>query len=212
MTPSESWWAKGTLYENCNCRLLCRCHISYRQPADHDRCIGYLATHIQQGRYGEVPLDGLNAVMYVNAPQIMAELGWTLGLYIDERADGPQREALQVIFTGRGGSGWGVLASLATQWLETRFVPIDHQSDGTMRSWRIDGVLDTRLEPIKSADKTGPVRLENIHNQVHGPSQVLAWGSTRFEDQGHSVETDSTHALYSDFSWKGPLESPPGPL
>ena len=94
MTTSESWWAEGTLYENCNCRLLCRCHISYRQPADQDRCIGYLATHIQQGRYGQAPLDGLNAVVYVNAPQIMVDPGWTLGLYIDERADDAQREAL----------------------------------------------------------------------------------------------------------------------
>ena len=130
--------------------------------------------------------------------------GWTLGLYIDERADDAQREALQVIFGGGGDSGWGVLASLATQWLETRFVPIDFQSNGNLRSWRIEGVLDSRLEPIKSADKTGPVRLENIHNQVHGPSQVLAWGSTRFEDQGQSLETEATHGLYSDFSWRGP--------
>jgi hypothetical protein len=202
MTMIEPWWAKGTLYENCNCRLLCRCHISYRQPADHERCIGYLAANIQQGRYGEVPLDGLNTVVFVDAPQIMAEPGWTLGLYIDERAGGPQREALLAVFGGKAGGGWGVLASLATHWLEPRFVPIHHQSDGGAPSWRIDGVLDTRLEPIKSADKVNPVRLENIHNQVHGPSQVLAWGTTSFSDRGQSLDTEGTHALYSDFSWQ----------
>ena len=204
MTMIEPWWAKGTLFENCNCRLLCRCHISYRQPADYERCIGYLAANIEQGRFGEVLLDGMNAVVFVNAPQIMTEPGWTLGLYIDERASEPQREELLAVFGGKAGGGWGVLASLATHWLEPRFLPIHHDFDGNVPSWHIDGVLDTRLEPIKSADKINPVRLENIHNQVHGPSQVLAWGTTSFSDQEQSLETEGSHAILSEFSWRVP--------
>ncbi len=40
METYQPWWARGLLRENSNCRLLCRCHISYRQEAEFDRCIG----------------------------------------------------------------------------------------------------------------------------------------------------------------------------
>ena len=66
-----AWWAKGEMFENCNCRLLCRCHISYRQPADHERCTGCFAIEVAEGRYGEVALDRTRAFLAVDAPQNM---------------------------------------------------------------------------------------------------------------------------------------------
>jgi hypothetical protein len=37
------WWARGTLFENCNCHLLCRGHISWKLPCDYERCLGFWA-------------------------------------------------------------------------------------------------------------------------------------------------------------------------
>ncbi len=65
-------------------------------------------------------------------------------------------------------------------------------------------MLEASLTPTRGADKAGPARLENVHNQVHGPSQVLAWGSTRMPAWPGAPRTEDTHALYSPFSWQGP--------
>jgi hypothetical protein len=69
----------------------------------------------------------------------------------------------------------------------------------------VEGVsLVSELEAIKAADKTGEVRLENCHNQIHGSPQVLAWGSTRLQDSGIVLATERTHALWSRFDWREP--------
>ena len=42
---------------------------------------------------------------------------------------------------------------------------------------------------------------ENIFNQIHAPSQVIAAGSTTYDDGTIVLKTDKTHGLYSNFSW-----------
>jgi hypothetical protein len=204
MDHVPTWWAKGLLLENCNCRLLCRCHISYRQPADHERCLGFLAARIDDGAYGDVPLGGLQAVVLVDAPQIMTEPDWALGICIDERANQAQREAVERILSGQAGSGWGVLGALVARRLETQIVPIDIQHNEAACTVRVGDVLEASLAAAKGADKSGPPRLENVHNQVHGPSEVLAWGSTHHKGELHHRDTEETHAIWSRFSWRGP--------
>ncbi len=204
MQAKPSWWAKGHLYENCNCRLICRCHISYRQPADHERCLGFLAVRIDEGAFGDVSLAEQQAVLLVDAPQIMTEPDWTVGLCIDERADAGQRDALERILFGQAGGGWAALGALMARRLETRFVPITIQQDGHASTIRVDGVMAGELTAGKGADKENPPRLENLHNQVHGTSQVLAWGSFRYEPGMAQQDTADTHGLWSRFSWRVP--------
>jgi hypothetical protein len=47
MTDSQAaipqWWAKGTLFENCDCAFVCPAQISFRQPCNHARCVEYWA-------------------------------------------------------------------------------------------------------------------------------------------------------------------------
>lgn len=71
-----------------------------------------LAYHIRSGNYGKIFLDGLNAIglgsfegnIWAGATKI------NLGFFFDECADGKQREALQMIFSGRA---LGFMAELA---------------------------------------------------------------------------------------------------
>jgi len=204
MADDPHWWAKGTLLENCNCRLICRCHIDYRQPADHERCLGFLAAQIESGRYGDTVLDGFSAVLLTDSPQVMLEPGWTVGLCVDERADAAQRLALEAIFGGQAGSGWAVLAALGTRRLETRYLPIRLERQGRNWTLRVGGLLESVLEASKGKDKTGAIRLENIFNQIHGSVQDLAWGSSRYGEPYLHFSTERTHALSSSFSWRGP--------
>ena len=62
-----------------------------------------------------------------------------------------------------------------------------------------EGIFDTAHVPIKGDDRTGPVRLENITNQVHGASQVLSPGDTRFDMGAFDLAVEGTHATQSAF-------------
>ena len=204
MVNAESWSVRGLLFENCNCALLCRAHLSYKNPCDHERCLFHWAFHIGEGAYGALALDGLNAFVVGDSPQLMFSGDWTEAIYIDARADPGQRRAFEAILRGDAGGPWAVLGQFVSRWLETRFVPIEFSDEGRRKIMRIEGVLETSVDAIRSADRDGEARLANVHNQIHAPDQVLATGSTRFADRGLVIDTDDTHAVYSRFSWEGP--------
>ena len=95
------WHLAGDWFDVCNCNIPCPC--TFAQPPSSGDCQGVLAWHIREGHYGDVPLDGLN-IMALAAFEGNIWAGETkaiMGVFMDERADERQREALQMIFGGR---------------------------------------------------------------------------------------------------------------
>ncbi|MBI5443000.1 MAG: DUF1326 domain-containing protein [Deltaproteobacteria bacterium] len=198
------WNAAGLLFENCTCQILCPGHMSFRQNCTYERCVGHWSIHFEKGRYGEIPLGGLNAVIVFDSPQQMFAGGWVQGMYLDENAGADQRKALETILTGEAGGPWAVLARFVGRRLETRYVPIALEDDGRIKRVRIEGILESSVEALRGNDKEREVLLENLFNQIHAPTQVVARGSTTMNDGPLSMATEATHGLYSRFSWQGP--------
>jgi hypothetical protein len=200
---STTWKVSGLLFENCSCQLICPAHISFKNYCTRDRCTGHWAIHIDEGQYGETILNGLNGVVVFDAPQRMYEGGWTETLYLDDRADPAQREALEAILTGRAGGPWAVLARFVSTWLETQCVPMHFEDNGRQKHLRIDGLFETSVEAIRARDDVGEAVLVNLFNQIHGAVHVLARGWTRCTDRSFDIALDKTHGLYSRFVWEG---------
>lgn len=175
--------------------------MHFTQACTHEHCVGYWAIRIDAGQYGDVPLDGLKAFIAFDAPQHMIEGNWTEVVIIDDAASPPQREALAAILEGRAGGSWGLLAKFVGRLLETRFLPIEFAQDETTRRARIPGLVDSTITQIKGRDRSQPVTFENIFNQIHGSSQVLAIGSTEYDDGVIRIATSKTHGLHSQFEW-----------
>lgn len=86
-TASVEWQVDGRYLDACRCNAPCPCHFGVR--ADYDTCDPTLVFHITAGRFGQVRLDGLTAV--VVASKEMARL------YIDDRGDPAQQRALEEV-------------------------------------------------------------------------------------------------------------------
>ena len=195
------WHARGLMFENCTCQLVCPGHMHFSQACTHERCLGYWAIRVDEGAYGDVPLGGLRAFIAFDAPQRMMDGGWTEVVVIDESATAPQRAALDSILRGQAGGSWGLLARFVGTWLETRYLPIAFTDEGTTHRAEIPGLLTTSVTNVKGRDRSQPVTFENIFNQIHGASQVIALGSTRYDDGVIRIATDKTHGLHSRFAW-----------
>lgn len=204
MNVIPAWSAQGSFFENCNCELLCRAHIHFTKPCDHVRCLGHWAFHLDEGRFGDAILNDLNVFVIGDSPQVMAEGNWTQAIYIDQRAQPPQRQALEAILTGKAGSTWAKLAMLVQTRLPTRFVPMSYACDGKRWSMTVEGVAETFAEPIRGAAKGKHVLGYNMFNQIHGDPQIFATGNTRFADHDITLSTEGTHAIISEFHWTGP--------
>ncbi len=199
--PVPAWQARGLMFENCTCQVVCPGHMHFSQACTHERCVGYWAIRVDEGRYGEVPLAGLKAVVAFDAPQRMMDGGWTEVVIVDEAATSGQREALDRILRGQAGGSWGVLAKFVTRWLDTRYLPIEFADEGTTYRGAIPGVLTTSVSNIKGRDRSQPVTFENIFNQIHGSTQVIATGSSTYDDGVIRFHTEKTHGLHSRFEW-----------
>jgi hypothetical protein len=203
LDSGKNWWAKGLLFENCNCQIVCPGHVSFKQLCTHERCIGHWAIHIEEGEFRGTSLNGLNVVILYNGPQQMFSGDWTELLYIDERASLAQRQAVENILKGQVGGPWVVLSRFVSKRLETRFLPIHFEDQGRRKKMWVDGLFDTTVESIKGRDRDREVLFENMFNQIHAPTQIIASGSTRHAGEEFPLSTVSTHALYSRFSWTG---------
>jgi len=86
-SSNEKWRIEGEYFESCNCEVLCPCLLSNSQASPTEgHCDVVLAFHVNQGRYGNVDISGLNAVHALTTPGPMANGGGTLALYVDSRA------------------------------------------------------------------------------------------------------------------------------
>lgn len=196
------WWAKGLLFENCNCQLVCPGHMHFDQLCTHERCLGYWAIRVDEGNFGPVSLAGVKALIAFDAPQHMISGNWTEIVIVDDAATAEQRGAMQTILTGGAEGPWEVLARFVGRWLETRYLPIEFVEDEVSKQVKIPGLLESVVSRIRGRDRSKPVLFENIFNQIHAPRQVLATGTTEYDDGVIRIRTAKTHGLFSNFEWR----------
>src|SRR5262245_3940783 len=143
----NSWKIVGSYFESCNCDVACPC-IFLKPPTSGD-CTLLVAWHIEQGRFGQIDLDGLNAVLAVYSPAgRMLEVKWKVALYVDERANQDQRDALTQIFSGRAGGHLAGVAPLIGEVLGVKAVLIENRSEGKQRSLRMGDIANAEIEGL----------------------------------------------------------------
>jgi hypothetical protein len=97
------WSISGTYLEACNCEAICPCRrIGGRAGgrSSHGVCLGALSWKVVEGSAGAVDLAGMTAVMATRYHDDEPGSPWTFFLYVDERGDQRQREAIAGILTG----------------------------------------------------------------------------------------------------------------
>lgn len=105
---AEDWSMKGTVLISCNCDYGCPCNFN-AWPTTGE-CEGHWTWHVDEGRYGDASLDGLNFTVAVDWPGAIHEGNGKALILVDESADDTQRGAIEALVGGDAGGPWGVLA------------------------------------------------------------------------------------------------------
>jgi hypothetical protein len=97
------WRIAGTYLEACNCDAICPCRRVGGRAGGRSTngvCWGALSWSVTDGVAGDVDLTGLGVVLACRYDDDEPGSPWTFYLYVDERGDSREREALALIFTG----------------------------------------------------------------------------------------------------------------
>ncbi|MBV9490431.1 MAG: DUF1326 domain-containing protein [Verrucomicrobia bacterium] len=196
-----SWRVAGSYFEACNCDVACPC--VFTSPPTTGECTVVVAWHIDQGRFGDLELDGLNAVLAAHCPGHMLEVKWRVALYVDERANRDQQAALTQIFSGQAGGHLALLAPLIGEVLGAKAAPIEYRSEGKQRSLRLGDIGAAEIEGL-AGQGGGEVTIGNhpLTAVPNFPAVVAKSKHMRFSDYGLNWEVSNKNGFFSPFAYE----------
>lgn len=188
------WSIKGPGLSTCNCAYGCPCQ--FNALPTHGDCRAVVGLRIDEGHFGDVPLNGLKAVGIFAWPGAIHE-GHGEGLaIIDEGADDKQRNALLSILSGQEtepfATIFSVIAQTTDKFHEPQFKPIQFEFDQEKRTGRfsVDGIAEARAEPIKNP----------VTGADHRARVVLPHGFEYIEAEYASSTSKTTGPIENDWS------------
>ncbi len=201
MTEKTDWQLQGSYFETCNCEAACPC-IWLQDPSEGD-CKLLVAWHIEAGHFDSIVLDSLNVALACYAPSNMKQGNWQAALYIDERADDVQVDAITQIYSGQQGGHLAILMSFVTEVLGIKKVKIDYQEDGKKRRMSIPGIAQAEIESIQgitggeSMISNPPLCITTSH-----PAIVAKSIDYQYRDFDKEWQFSERNGYYSAFSYQ----------
>ena len=205
MTTQTQWQITGDYFENCNCDVVCPCLISPNAPMTSQPTAGTcevaLAFHIDSGNYGNISLDGLNIGMIARTPGPMAHGNWSVAVYLDDRADQQQSQALQAIFTGSAGGPISHLTPLISTVLGVKTVPITFHKQGKRRSVEIPNIMHLAVHPLPSMNPNNEIWALNAHPFSDKLAMAVGEQNSTWTDYGMSWDNSGKNGHYASINW-----------
>lgn len=154
-TPAaKSWKISGAVTEACTCSVPCSCNFG-QGPSPHPYCYPFYSYHIRKGNYGDVSLDDLHFGS--------ADLKSGRYVFIDERASGPQREALWLIMARVIERVPAADAEKKAKEISehVRYTAVEQSYDERKNHLKVDGLGEFEADYVMGLDKTSPVVVRN---------------------------------------------------
>ena len=188
------WRMQGPEIANCNCDWGCPCQ--FNALPTHGNCRAMTGMRIDKGHFGDVDLSGLAWCGMFAWPKAIHEGDGEAFVVISPQASEAQRNALLTILSGGetepGATIFNVFAAVIAKMHEPVFAPIEFELDMDRRvgHLRIEGILDTRIEPIRNP----------ITGEEHRAKVVLAKGFEYREAEYCSGASKATGPVKLDFA------------
>jgi hypothetical protein len=152
--PAKSWKITGSISEACTCAVPCSCNFG-QGPSPHSYCYPFYSYHIRKGSYGDITLDDLHFGS--------ADLRSGRYMFIDERANESQREALRLIMAR-------VIERVPAEGAEkkakeisgnVRYEAVEQTYDDRKNHLKVAGLGEFAADYVMGLDKQSPVVVRN---------------------------------------------------
>jgi hypothetical protein len=197
-----SWNVSGTYFESCNCEAACPC--VFLSPPTTGECTAVLGWHIDSGEFEDLSVDGLNVGLAVYVDGHMANGGWRVALYVDDRASEEQTEALGAIFSGAAGGHPAVLGGFIGEVMGVAPAAISFDSDTSSLSFKAGDVAEVQLTAIEG--QGGELVTVTNHPLAVAPGNAAVAARSdklRYTDHGYDWELSGRNGFFSPFQYEG---------
>ena len=215
---NPDWRLEGDYFDGCNCKSICPCIFALDPTEGH--CKGVAAWPIEKGHStsetnngnnsnknnNSINLANLNVILAVHAPgHMFTGPKWKISLYLDEKANNGQKDALTKIFTGQaGGEFFAEILPLIGEILGIKSVPIEFNIEGKKRrKIKIPYIVEMEIEGLTGSDPNVESKVINpAFSNTPGYDPIIA-RSVRHTYKDHGLEWDNSgrNAFYSRFTY-----------
>ena len=207
------WHLSGDWFDVCKCNIPCPC--TFAQTPSYGDCDGVLAYHINKGIYGEISLDGLNvlAVSYFKGNIWSGNTKADIAVFFDESANRQQRDALNMIFTGKAGGFMAEFAKLIGEVRGVEFAPIKFEIAEDLGYWsaEIPGKVIARGEALTGPMTPSGKRVQTLNppGSEVGPGTIATWGTAVIDEVNlpnfrYQWKRTGKSSKHIPFNWSGP--------
>jgi hypothetical protein len=197
-----SWKLEGSYFENCSCNVVCPCTASFSLGADYDRCMVTLVFNVKEGEVEGTDVSGLTVAAVGDAPKVMTDGNWRIGVFIDSAASDEQAEKLGAVFSGALGGPMEALGPLIGENLGVQRAPIEVREEGLNHSIRIGDEVDFELEDVVpfGVESGEPARLTGIFHPAS--SELTVSRATRSNIDAFGIQYQGKSGFStSRFAW-----------
>jgi hypothetical protein len=196
---AKSWKITGALTEACTCSVPCSCNFG-EGPSPHSYCYPFYSYHIRKGNYGDVVLDDLHFGS--------ADLRGGRHMFMDERANERQREALRIIMAR-------VVERVSADDSEQKakeisgeieYVGVEQSYDDRKNLLKVAGLGEFAADYVMGLDKSSPVVVRNnttwrIHDSIKAKTSRYKVKVGR-----DVVDTKDTNSNQGDFEYSDEMK------
>jgi hypothetical protein len=194
---------KADSVEACNCQHGCNCQFG--GFPNEGKCEFIIGFKVRDGRFGDVSLDGVHAVVAAKYPGAIHEGNGHVVLFVDESAKPDQVEAFMSILSGKhGGMPWEALAGTIGRFEGPIRKPVNISVAGTRSTVSVPGSVDLQLTPF-----VNPVTGEEKEVHIVYPKGGFFWndgniGTTTVMKAEHAdlkLEWPNKYASTAEVNW-----------
>ena len=197
------WHLRGHVILACNCDYGCPCNFNGLPTTG--KCEGNWNWHIEDGRYGDVPLSGLTASVAVNWPGAIHEGNGEAMIILDAGADERQRHALLTLLSGQAGGPWKIIATTITTVHGPEYVPIEVTVADFGSRVQAGDFITLQMEPVRNKATGAEVRPRAILPEGFVFKEGDLGASSAFRVAGPvSFDHTGRYAAAAPFAYQGP--------
>jgi hypothetical protein len=177
---TTTYTLEGRLLEVCTCDAICPCWVGL--DPDGGTCDGTMAWYIDSGTVRGVDVSDRGIALVAYLPGNPLAGNWKAVVYVDDRCNEEQQQAILDVYTGQLGGAIADLAALIGEVVSVERAPFTFAVDGGSGTLRIGDVVAAEVSPFQGA--TGQTTLsDTVFSTVPG-SPVFPGTATAFRRAG----------------------------
>jgi hypothetical protein len=193
--------------EACNCAHGCNCQFG--GTPNEGKCEFILGYEVREGRFGEVDLAGIRAVVAAKYPGAIHEGNGHVALFLDERVTPRQTEAFTTILSGQaGGMPWEAIAGTIGRFDGPIVRPIDLAVDGQRAHIRVPGAVELETTPLRDPVSGEPKEVHIVYPKggfFWNDGNVVTTRTMRVDHESLRMSWPAKYAATAEVNWTNGL-------